>query len=219
MKKTVILALSLVAVLTLAFVGYRYLSAHQGGAITGPDGPTVSLPRAAAEETETTAEETADIAGEAEIPDGGEAEAPAEETGDAYPAPDFTVYTLDGEAAKLSDFRGKPVVINFWATWCPPCREELPGFESAWQQYGDKAVFLMVECGGEAAAEVADFMAEEGYTFPVYVDSDGSGAAAYGINAIPVTALVDGEGNLFAYQVGAVEEDSLRAAIDMLLNA
>ncbi|MBQ6974528.1 MAG: TlpA family protein disulfide reductase [Oscillospiraceae bacterium] len=198
MKKTIGIALALVAVLALAFVGYRYLSTHRGGVISSPDGVQEIVPM-------TDAAETA--------PD----TTPAEQ--EVYPAPDFTVYTLTGEAARLSDFAGKPVVVNFWATWCPPCRQELPGFENAWQQYGDDVVFLMVECGGEAVDEVESFVAEGGYTFPVYVDSDGSGAAAYGINAIPVTALVDAEGNLFAYQVGAVEEDSLRGAIDMLLNS
>lgn len=202
MKKTIGIALALVAVLALAFVGYRYLSTHRGGVITSPDGVQEIVPM-------TDAAETA--------PD----TAPAEtgETAEDYTAPDFTVYTLTGEAARLSDFAGKPVVINFWATWCPPCRQELPGFENAWQQYGDDVVFLMVECGGESVDEVESFVAEGGYTFPVYVDSDGSGAAAYGINAIPVTALVDAEGKVFAYQVGAVEEDSLHGAIDLLLNS
>lgn len=201
MKKTIGIALALVAVLALAFVGYRYLSTHREGTISSPDGVQEIVPMT--DETDTAPA------------------APAEtgETAEDYTAPDFTAYTLTGEAARLSDFAGKPVVINFWATWCPPCRQELPGFENAWQQYGDDVVFLMVECGGESVDEVETFVAEGGYTFPVYVDSDGSGAAAYGINAIPVTALVDAEGKLFAYQVGAVEEDSLRGAIDMLLNS
>lgn len=202
MKKTIGIALALVAVLALAFVGYRYLSTHREGAVSSPDGVQEIVPM-------TDAAETA--------PDTARLE--TGETAEVYPAPDFIAYTLTGEAVRLSDYAGKPVVINFWATWCPPCRQELPGFENAWQQYGDDVVFLMVECGGESVDEVETFIAEGGYTFPVYVDSDGSGAAAYGINAIPVTALVDAEGNLFAYQVGAVEEDSLRGAIDLLLNA
>ncbi len=202
MKKTIGIALALVAVLALAFVGYRYLSTHREGTISSPDGVQEIVPM-------TDAAETA--------PDTARLE--TGETAEDYTAPDFIAYTLTGEAARLSDYAGKPVVINFWATWCPPCRQELPGFENAWQQYGDDVVFLMVECGGESVDEVESFIAEGGYTFPVYVDSDGSGAAAYGINAIPVTALVDAEGNLFTYQVGAVEEDSLRAAIDLLLNA
>ena len=202
MKKTIGIALALVAVLALAFVGYRYLSTHREGTISSPDGVQEIVPI-------TDAAETA--------PDTARLE--TGETAEDYTAPDFTVYTLSGEAVRLSDYAGKPVVINFWATWCPPCRQELPGFENAWQQYGDDVVFLMVECGGESVDEVESFVAEGGYTFPVYVDSDGSGAAAYGINAIPVTALVDAEGKVFAYQVGAVEEDSLRGAIDLLLNA
>ena len=198
MKKTIGIALALVAVLALALVGYRYLSTHRGGVISSPDGVQEIVPMT--DETDTAPAETG-------------------ETAEDYTAPDFTVYTLSGEAARLSDYAGKPVVINFWATWCPPCRQELPGFENAWQQYGDDVVFLMVECGGESVDEVESFIADGGYTFPVYVDSDGSGAAAYGINAIPVTALVDAEGKVFAYQVGAVEEDSLRGAIDLLLNS
>ena len=202
MKKTIGIALALVAVLALAFVGYRYLSTHREGTISSPDGVQEIVPMT---DTAETAPDTARLE--------------TGETAEDYTAPDFIAYTLTGEAVRLSDYAGKPVVINFWATWCPPCRQELPGFENAWQQYGDDVVFLMVECGGESVDEVESFVAEAGYTFPVYVDSDGSGAAAYGINAIPVTALVDGEGKLFAYQVGAVEEDSLRGAIDLLLNS
>ena len=137
-------------------------------------------------------------------------------------APDFTVYDADGNAHKLSDFQGKPVILNFWASWCGPCKMEMPDFDEKYQAYGDQVHFLMVNLtdGSQETVETASgFIAEQGYTFPVYFDSDQSGAIAYGVNAVPVTYFLDAEGGFVAWQQGMLSADTLQKGIDMLLNA
>ncbi len=156
-------------------------------------------------------------------PAGGEADAdpPPSPEEDRIAAPDFTVYDFDGEAVSLSGFLGTPVVINFWATWCPPCRSELPAFQSAWEVWGDRVQFLMVDLtdgGRETEEAVLDFLAETGYTFPVFCDSDYSGAMAYGVRSIPMTVFVDAEGLIRGGQIGAMTEDALTAGLENLLN-
>ena len=88
-------------------------------------------------------------------------------------APDFTVTDSDGNAVKLSDFRGKGVVLNFWASWCGPCKMEMPHFQAAYEQYGEDVHFLMVNMStafGDSRADAAAVLEEGGYTFPVYYD-------------------------------------------------
>ena len=135
-------------------------------------------------------------------------------------APDFTAYDLDGNAHKLSDFRGKPVILNFWASWCGPCKMEMPDFDEKHQAYGDQIHFLMVNLtdGSQETVETAStFIAEQGYSFPVYFDTDRSGAMAYGVNAVPVTYFIDAEGNFVAWQQGVLTAEMLQTGIDMLL--
>ena len=136
-------------------------------------------------------------------------------------APDFEVLDADGNTVRLSDFRGKPVVVNFWATWCPPCRSELPGFENLYAEYGDRVTFLMVDLtdgSNDTVESVKSFVAENGFTFPVYFDTEHSAADAYGINAIPVTIFVRADGTLEAQQVGTMQENMLRAYLEDLLS-
>ena len=137
----------------------------------------------------------------------------------ADPAPDFTVYDADGNEVRLSDFKGKPVIVNFWASWCPPCKAELPYFESAYLQYGDQIVFLMVDLadgGTETQESGARYIEESGYTFPVYFDLSGSASNAYQLYSIPQTVAVDAEGNITFSQIGSLPEETvLRIASDL----
>lgn len=135
-------------------------------------------------------------------------------------APDFTVVNAEGSPVSLSDFAGKPVVVNFWATWCPPCRAELPGFDSLYAEYGDRVEFLMVDMtdvANDTVTGVKEFVAENGFSFPVYYDTEFSAADAYAINAIPVTIFVRADGTLAAQQIGSMQESQLRAYLDELL--
>lgn len=115
------------------------------------------------------------------------------------PAPDFTVYDADGKEFRLSDFKGKPVVVNFWATWCDLCKYEMPAFQEKWEAYGDEVEFLMVNLVdniSETMQSAQDFLSETDYTFPIYFDSDRDAYNTYPLRSIPVTIFVDADGNL-----------------------
>ena len=135
-------------------------------------------------------------------------------------APDFTVYDLEGNAHKLSDFRGKPVLLNFWASWCGPCQMEMPDFQKYYESHGDKVNFVIVNLtdGRQETVESASaFIEEKGYTFPVYYDTDIDAAAKYGVNAVPVSYFLDAEGYFVAWAQGALTADMLQQGMDMLL--
>ena len=135
-------------------------------------------------------------------------------------APDFTVYDMDGNPHMLSDFRGKPVILNIWATWCGYCEAEMPDFEEKYQQYGDQIHFLMVDVtdGAQETVEKASaFIAERGFTFPVYYDTELQAASAYNTSGLPTTYFLDAEGYFVAWQQGMLTADTLQKGIDLLL--
>ena len=136
------------------------------------------------------------------------------------PAPDFTVYDLEGNPVKLSDFRGKPVLLNFWGSWCGPCQREMPDFQDYYDNYGDKVHFFIVNLtdGKKETVESASaFIAENGYTFPVYYDTDLDAAMHYGVTGLPVSYLIDAEGRFVTWVQGAMNAKMLQQAMDILL--
>ena len=136
-------------------------------------------------------------------------------------APDFTVYDLEGNAYKMSDFRGKPVLLNFWASWCGPCQMEMPDFQEFYETYGEEVHFVIVNLTDgqqETVESASEFIAEKGYTFPVYYDTDIDAAMKYGVSAVPVSYFIDAEGRFVAWAQGALSADMLRQGMDMLLN-
>jgi thiol-disulfide isomerase/thioredoxin len=139
----------------------------------------------------------------------------------ANAVPDFTILDMDGNEVKLSDFFGKPIVLNFWASWCPPCKAELPDFEEACKRYEGKVTFLMVNLtdGKRETVEVAkEYVASQGYTFPVYFDTLQEGAQKYGTDyGIPMTFFFDEMGNSVAYAQGAINAATLEQGIGMIL--
>ena len=145
--------------------------------------------------------------------------APAEE--EKMLAPDFTVVDVEGNEVALTDFFGKPIVLNFWASWCGPCKSEMPDFDAAYQTHGADIHFLMVNLtdgSRETIQTASDFITQQGYTFPVYFDTNYSAAMAYGTSAIPITFFIDAEGYPVAYGQGALSANVLQKGIDMLLN-
>lgn len=136
-------------------------------------------------------------------------------------APDFTVYDVNGNEVHLSDFAGKPIVLNFWATWCDPCKAELPGFDAVYQELGDKVEFMMINLTdgvSETVERVSKFIADNGYTLPVYYDIAQNAAFNYGVGPVPATALINAEGEIIAAQLGAIPEDVLRNAVLSMLS-
>ena len=132
-------------------------------------------------------------------------------------APDFTAYDADGNAVQLSDYFGKPLVLNFWASWCGPCKSEMPAFQQAYEQE-DGVQFLLVNMTGgrETQADAEALLAQEGYTFPVLFDLDLDAATTYGVTALPTTYFLDAEGNLVAWAQGAINEQTLQQVLDMI---
>ncbi|CUU34777.1 MAG: TlpA family protein disulfide reductase [Armatimonadetes bacterium] len=116
-------------------------------------------------------------------------------------APDFELQTLDGKTVTLSKLRGKPVLLDFWATWCGPCRRALPHTQELAKRYKDQAYVLTVNLR-EDPETVRAFMENNNYTFPVLLDRDGSVAHKYGVRGIPHFVIIDAQGKIFHNQVG-----------------
>lgn len=209
MKKNGILLLTVVALVILiagAALLYNQLGgrAQVGGLITAePDEDTLptqtqstTLPEETIQGTEATETEPAVIL-----------------------APDFTVVDADGNQVTLRDFIGKPVVLNFWASWCGPCKSEMPDFDAAYAEQGEQIYFLMVNMtdgSRETVDSAKEFIAESGYSFPVYFDTQYSAAIAYGVMSLPTTYFIDAEGVAVARASGAIDAETLQMGIDMI---
>lgn len=141
------------------------------------------------------------------------------ENSDNELAPDFKVYDDEGNEVKLSDKIGKPVVVNFWATWCGPCKAELPAFQKMYEEYGDEVEFMMVNltAGRETEEGVRKFLEDNELRIPVYFDKDMSAASLYNLRAIPRTVFVNPDGTLYDSHVGLMSENILQNYINELL--
>ena len=134
---------------------------------------------------------------------------------------DFTLYDQYGKEHKLSEYRGKIVFLNFWATWCPPCREEMPYIEDLYKEYNqnqDEVVILGVaspNLGNEGSEEdIKEFLSQNGYTFPVVMDTEGSLVYQYGISAFPTTFIIDKYGYIAQYAPGAMDKETMKSLIE-----
>ena len=135
-------------------------------------------------------------------------------------APSFIVTDQDGNHVELYDFLGKPVILNFWASWCGPCRSEMPEIEEAYKVYGDDIHFLIVNLtdGARETMETAtNYITKTGFTFPIYFDTTLNAAAVYNAYSIPVTYFIDANGQGIARYPGAMSADILQQGIDLLL--
>lgn len=135
-------------------------------------------------------------------------------------APNFIVQDKDGNAVQLSDFAGKPVVINFWATWCGYCKLEMPDFDRAYKEYPD-VVFLMINAtdGVYETKEKADaYVASEGFTFSVYYDLASMAQTAYAITGYPTTVFINAQGDVVAKEVGMIDYATLAQGIALIQN-
>jgi peroxiredoxin len=128
-----------------------------------------------------------------------------------FRAPDFTLSDLDGEQVSLSDFQGQLVLINFWAAWCPPCRDELPAIHAQYEE-SDDLVVLGVNFQ-EGADEVGPFVTDEGLTFPILLDKEGRVTMMYRARGLPTSFLVDAEGIITAVHIGPMTAHQLKGHV------
>lgn len=140
-------------------------------------------------------------------------------------APDFTLVDQFGNSHTLSEYKGKTVFLNFWATWCGPCRMEMPYIQKVYEEYGSNGGDVIIlgvanpkteeypNNSDVSQEEVEHFLSENGYTYPVVMDLDGSIFATYGIQAFPTTFMIDKNGNVYGYAPGSLSEDMVRSII------
>ncbi len=130
-----------------------------------------------------------------------------------HPAPDFTLQTLDGASLSLSDLRGQAVVLNFWATWCPPCRAEMPELQAAHQAYASGGLVVLGVNQAEEAPVVRAYLEELGLTFPVVLDMNYEAASLYSVNSLPTTFFIDRDGIIRGMVVGQMNAALLNEQI------
>ncbi len=147
-----------------------------------------------------------------------EEQAPEIDNTNPYAARDFTVTDADGNEVKLSDFIGKPIVLNFWATWCYYCKEEMPDFNKAYKEYPD-VQFLMVNATDgvqETLKKAKKYIEDEGFEFDVYFDTELDAVSTYGVTGFPCTYFIDSEGSLVTRGNGMLDYETLVRGIDMI---
>ena len=146
----------------------------------------------------------------------------ADKDNDRVKAPDFAALDANGEDIRLSDMLGKPVVLNFWASWCPPCKSEMPEFNKVYEELGDTVQFMMVNAvgsRGETVRSAEDYIAKEAFTFPVFFDTKQDAVMAYGIRAFPTSIFIDSEGYIVAGVEGMIDETTLRKGISLITDS
>lgn len=150
----------------------------------------------------------------------------AEKDSQIVPSIDFTLQDQYGQAHTLSDYKGKTVFLNFWATWCPPCKAEMPDIQKIYESYeqeGEEALVVLgvaaPNTGGEGSEEeIQAFLEKNGYTYPVLMDTTGEVFASYGISSYPTTFMIDREGNVFGYVSGMLSKDVMRSIIKQTMD-
>lgn len=142
------------------------------------------------------------------------------------PAIDFELKDQFGNTHTLADYKGKTIFLNFWATWCPPCRGEMPDIQKLYETYdreGDNALIVLGVAAPNLGQEtdeagIAEFMEENGYTYPVLMDTDGSLFAAYGVYSYPTTFMIDRDGNVFGYVPGMLSADIMESIVQQTMS-
>ena len=131
------------------------------------------------------------------------------------PAPDFQLENLAGQSISISDLQGKPVLLNFWATWCSPCRAEMPYLQQIYEEWSDKGLVLLAIDIGEGPSQIKEFLEANNLSLPVLLDSDKSVAQKYNIWGIPTTFFIDKDGIIQVKIIGAFPN---KTAIEKNLN-
>ena len=132
-------------------------------------------------------------------------------------APDFSLQTLDGRTVKLSDYRDQVVLLNAWATWCPPCLAEMPDLEAYYRDHQERGFVVLAVNSQENADTVAAFLEKHDFTFPVLLDPNGEVTKLYGIRGLPTSFFIDRDGTVQGVWSGQLSPTRLRESVDPLL--
>ncbi|MCK4331711.1 MAG: TlpA family protein disulfide reductase [Dehalococcoidia bacterium] len=139
----------------------------------------------------------------------------AKQSEQAAYAPDFTLQTIDGESITLSDLRGKPVMLTFWAIQCAACKVQAPYIQAFHDEWASEKIAVLTIDVGDSPAFVQDFVTQQGYTYPVLLDPQGRVAQTYGIPGVPITFFITTEGIAKAYKIGPFQsQEEIESALD-----
>ncbi len=210
-----------------AVTGYlsEYTTQSQNSGGQKPPEPTAVVENTTEESSEETAAESTAGTAETEAQSQAEIEETTTAEPETLPAIDFTLTDQYGNTHTLSDYKGKTVFLNFWATWCPPCRAEMPDIQKIYETYsteGDDALIVLGVAGPNQGREksedgIKQFLEDNGYTYPVLMDTTGEQFAAYGVYSLPTTFMIDKEGNVFGYASGQLNEDTMKSIIQQTM--
>ena len=139
-----------------------------------------------------------------------------ENTNSTNIAPDFTLQNLDGDKVSLSDYKGKKVFLNFWATWCPPCKAEMPDMQEVYEETKNNDIVILAVNIGDSQKDVKQFIDERGFEFPVLLDLDQQVAKVYDITAIPTSYFIDKNGAIINSIRGAMSKNDMLNYINSL---
>ncbi|MGQ9547996.1 MAG: TlpA family protein disulfide reductase [Roseiflexus sp.] len=134
-----------------------------------------------------------------------------------HPAPGFTLSAIDGSQVALDDLRGQVVLINLWATWCPPCRAEMPAIQQAYERFRDQGFVVLAVNQREDATKVVAYMNEQRLTFPALLDSDAWVGAAYQVRVLPSSFFIDRRGIIRAVYRGPMSRGMIESTIEQLV--
>lgn len=133
-------------------------------------------------------------------------------------APDFNLKDQYGVTHSLENYKGKVIFLNFWATWCPPCKKEMPDIENIYKEYGEnKKDVVILGVNSEKENEVKKFLKDKGYTFPTVIDENSEVMRKYFIQAFPTSFVIDKEGNVYGYVMGGLTKEQIRQVIEEVL--
>lgn len=234
-KRTIAIIVTIVAVLMGAGALYAFLAPSMApdqlsvvsaqrddagrDASEATDGGSSTAPGDSADNSDTTGDP--DSMGSADAGAASESEA-ADEQSQLLAAPDFTAYDAQGNEVRLADYAGRPVVLNFWASWCSSCKLEMPHFDEKHRELGDDVQFLMVNVTDgtrETVESALAYIEGQGYSFPVLFDTEMSATMTYQAYTLPTTYFIDAQGHLIARATGAIDADMLQRGIDMITPA
>lgn len=134
-------------------------------------------------------------------------------------APDFNLKDQYGVTHSLENYKGKVIFLNFWATWCPPCKKEMPDIENIYKEYGEnKKDVVILGVNSEKENEVKKFLKDKGYTFPTVIDENSEVMRKYFIQAFPTSFIIDKEGNVYGYVMGGLTKEQIKQVIEEVLS-